>query len=183
MEKLDKTSIKFLVSPTSHTSPKMAISFFVNDKSTCESPVDVLRVLPVYAAYKNQFSNKNGPLAIEHFVTPQSTKFEVPFKPQHEPLKKNKNHVCHVCGKEFQRPAHLVIHSRIHTGEKPFVCNYCKKGFAQKSTLTEHLRVHTGERPYSCRACFKAFTTSSSRNRHEDEIHNQNNKKKYLKNN
>eukprot|EP01114_Cavostelium_apophysatum_P018764 TRINITY_DN587_c0_g1_i1.p1 TRINITY_DN587_c0_g1~~TRINITY_DN587_c0_g1_i1.p1 ORF type:complete len:180 (-),score=28.56 TRINITY_DN587_c0_g1_i1:123-662(-) len=79
------------------------------------------------------------------------------------------------CKKSFLRPAHLLIHKRIHTGEKPFVCEYegCGKRWNQKSALKQHLRSHTGEKPFSCaiRGCLKRFSTSSSCKRHISSTH------------
>ncbi|KAJ5752329.1 hypothetical protein N7520_009246, partial [Penicillium odoratum] len=63
------------------------------------------------------------------------------------------------CGKSFAQKTHLDIHTRAHTGDKPFVCKEpsCGQRFSQLGNLKTHERRHTGEKPYSCDICHKRF--------------------------
>jgi hypothetical protein len=63
------------------------------------------------------------------------------------------------CDKAFHQKTHLDIHTRAHTGVKPFLCKEptCGQRFSQLGNLKTHERRHTGERPYHCDICGKTF--------------------------
>lgn len=49
-------------------------------------------------------------------------------------------HPCPHCGKEFSSRANLVIHIRVHTGERPYRCPDCKVAFTSSSHFYRHTR-------------------------------------------
>lgn len=55
---------------------------------------------------------------------------------------------CNVCGAQFNRPANLKTHSRIHSGEKPYKCETCGSRFVQVKTNSQTISV---EKP-SCQS-------------------------------
>lgn len=77
------------------------------------------------------------------------------------PNKTRKRYHCAMpdCNKSFHQKTHLEIHTRAHTGVKPFVCREptCGQRFSQLGNLKTHERRHTGERPYKCDICGKTF--------------------------
>ena len=63
---------------------------------------------------------------------------------------KAKSTTCDVSEKSFKSNSSLVIHKRVHSGEKPFKCNSCEKSFAEKGNLTKHKLIHSGKREFQC---------------------------------
>ena len=51
---------------------------------------------------------------------------------------------CSICLLTFTTSRALKMHTRIHSGEKPYKCGQCNKAFARKDELHTHKYFHTG---------------------------------------
>ena len=83
-----------------------------------------------------------------------------------------KPHHCTVCPSKFMHPTDLRRHMLKHTGEKPFKCDVCGACFTQTTSLKGHSRQHPGPKPHKCAECGESFVAAVLLKTHE-RIHNQ----------
>ncbi|XP_051943504.1 adult enhancer factor 1 [Hippocampus zosterae] len=82
-----------------------------------------------------------------------------------------RRHTCGVCNKTFTTAQSRDVHTRIHTGERPFSCQQCGRRFTQSAHLKSHLNVHTRERPFPCPLCPRTFLSKYPMTMHLKKCH------------
>lgn len=75
---------------------------------------------------------------------------------------------CVVCWQAFAHSTALKLHTRRHTGERPFKCVECNAGFTQLPHWKKHMRcIHGRNEPYGCKYCKNFFRIKSDLEVHE----------------
>ena len=65
----------------------------------------------------------------------------------------NGNYHCKYCPFKTRTKGVLVVHTRRHTGEKPYACTMCEYRSAQAGNLDSHLKNHEIKKNFNCPHC------------------------------
>ncbi|EDV92345.1 GH24098 [Drosophila grimshawi] len=73
-------------------------------------------------------------------------------------------HMCEYCGYRTRIRCNLRVHTRRHTGEKPFLCDICNACFVARYQLTTHKERHLDDqqrrRLHMCKDCNVGFLSA-----------------------
>ena len=74
------------------------------------------------------------------------------------------NFKCKVCRYRSEGSHSMVIHTRVHTGLKPYRCDECPFRTGAPSTLKTHKMRHSDLKPHACNLCsYRTITAGSLR--------------------
>lgn len=72
---------------------------------------------------------------------------------------------CSLCGKKFNRKAHLKRHARTHDPNKPLKCPLCDYRGCERSDITKHMLIHE-EPKHVCNICNRSFRHAKNKELH-----------------
>ena len=133
-----------------------------NENSSITDGVEQDNVDEDYSPEEPQDEDEDFTVEVEE--APAKKKRGRPKKTVTDP--RGREFCCEHCGKTFKQLNVFRVHTRIHTGERPYQCELCGMSFNQIGTLKDHQKIHTGEKPYPCPHCPSRFTNKTRLTRH-----------------
>ncbi|CEF63408.1 Protein odd-skipped-related 1 [Strongyloides ratti] len=115
-------------------------------------------------------TNHSSPEGVQSTITPIPwfIRKDVPGNSGRS-YRQKKEFICEYCNRQFTKSYNLLIHTRTHTGIRPYPCDKCSKAFKRKDHLRDHMYTHlpTDHKPFVCEFCSKGFTQRRSYEAHK----------------